>query len=221
MSEFNQLLSFDALSTAEKLTGKSYKEDEATMRMGFAMHLLNGECKRNELALRDDTVHSNPWSHTLKVYADLGFETVYAKAFRGRYGTEEFEVLWRSDGLLAKVESFTLAGRVSTNHSDLYYNWRPNPEVDRWEYTSSGHCHTPSYDQGDHVWIGHHDVREAMRHKIAQLEAHGEFLTPWVERPFLWLLTYMDTKDPDYDHKAITASVIAELPEHVRKAITP
>ena len=50
---------------------------------------------------------------------------------------------------------------------------------------------------------------------------HGDFLVPWVQRPFLWLLDYSQTKVPGYDYKAISEAVIATFPAHVHAAITP
>lgn len=51
------------------------------------------------------------------------------------------------------------------------------------------------------------------------MEQNGQFVTPWREQPVIWLLTYMDTKAPSYDYKAITKGRIAKLPEEVRRAI--
>ena len=34
---------FDALSEAEKITGKSYKESDATSSLGFFLHILKGQ----------------------------------------------------------------------------------------------------------------------------------------------------------------------------------
>jgi hypothetical protein len=65
------------------------------------------------------------------------------------------------------------------------------------------------------------DCREAIRYYLGKMRETGTFLPVWENRPFLWLLHYMDTKDEGYDYKAITASRIAQLPEHVRNAITP
>ena len=56
---------------------------------------------------------------------------------------------------------------------------------------------------------------------LGRLAKHGTFVSPWVERPFLWLLNYMDTKTEGYDYKAINEARIAKLPEHVRTCITP
>jgi len=70
--------------------------------------------------------------------------------------------------------------------------------------------------------IGGGDCREALKYNIEQLELNGSFVKPWVERPFLWLLHYMDTKVEGYRYEKINAERIAMLPEEVRvAAISP
>jgi hypothetical protein len=79
------------------------------------------------------------------------------------------------------------------------------------------------------VWAGNHDGREAIRHNIAKLEEFGSFVNPWQERPHLWLLHYMDTKDENgdsLDYRLLNSRTINEerillLPSHVQRAITP
>ena len=68
---------------------------------------------------------------------------------------------------------------------------------------------------------GHSDGREALRHGLAKLEKAGEILPVWVDRPFLWLLHYGDTKIPGYNYEAINNERIAMMPEWVREMITP
>lgn len=218
---FDAMLKMDPLAEAEKITGNSYKEDSATARLGFGMHLRHRQQVREELTLRGDTHYGSSWADTLRIFADLGFEVVHEHQFAGSYADriETFIVLWREDGVLAKAETFGSTGR---NTADVFYNWRPNDDVQStWEYTSSGGLHGPSYDRGEKLWIGNHDVREAMRHKLSRLESNGRFVTPWVERPFLWLLDYSQSKVKDYDYRVITEQVITTLPEHIRTAINP
>lgn len=219
----DKLLGTDGLAEAEKITGKSYKEDEDTMRLGFGLHIANTEAKAQALRERGDTTFSFSWDDTVRIFRELGFSIVHGHRFDGGYAgheDERFVVLWRPDGVLATAESY---GR-DRNTANLYYNWRPTSEEalgNTYEFTSSGGFHTESYDRGEKVWVGQHDVREAMRYKLSKLEAHGEFLPAWVERPFLWLLDYSQPKVAGYDYTSINEDVIASLPEHVRSAITP
>lgn len=212
-----RLLDTDPLAEAEKITGKSYKEDDETMRLGFGMHALNAAAKERALRAADDTPFTDSWFNTMRVFSELGFSIVHQHKFDGNHPGETFVVLWRPDGVLAKAESYGL----NRNTADIFYNWRPAEDIEPWGIASSGSFHRESYDLGDKVWVGQHDVREGLRHKLARLEENGKFLVPWVGRPFLWLLDYSQPKADGYDYAAINETVIATLPEHVRNAITP
>lgn len=219
--DLQRLLETDPLIEAEKITGREYKEDRGTSDLGMMLAGVHGEAKERALRAVDDTTFEMSWAGTMRIFFDLGFSTVHSHRFPGHGVTETFVVLWRPDGVLAKAETYN---GVRRNTADVYYNWRPTTEEGQDHYlrlTSSGGYHHESYDRGDKIWIGSHDVREAMRHKLGRLEEHGEFLPIWVKRPFLWLLDYSQSKVPGYDHRAITESVVATLPEHVRNAIAP
>ena len=80
--------------------------------------------------------------------------------------------------------------------------------------TSSGGAH-----KTENVWIGDHDGREALLFNLDRLRKHGDFLAPWIEQPFLWLLHYTDSKTDGYDYKAIARERIAMLPPWVQEMI--
>lgn len=204
-----KLLDLDPLSEAEKITGHDYKEDRNTMLIGLGIGQAHQAAKAEVLAARDDTTFSMSWFDTMRIFSDLGFRIVHQHSFAG--GREEkFVVLWHSDGILAKAESYG----AERNAADIYFNLRVNEDVNPWCIRGSGGLH-------DGVWVGHMDVREAMRFTLTELRSIGQFVTPWIVRPFLWLLDYSQPKVPGYDYKAITEQVIATLPEDVRTSITP
>jgi hypothetical protein len=217
MSGLDDLLRTDPLADAERLTGKSYKDDESTMALGFLMHLGHSERKAAALQQADDSWFSMDLAATLALYDRLGFKEVLCDEFTGRsYGdepepTETFRVLWHPKGILAKVESYNGDGRNSTT---IYYNVRVRDVQDRtW-----GHCISSGRLRGD-VYVGYHDAREGARRAIERWEEVGDFLPVWVEQPFLWLLTYTDSDVEGYDYKAITAERISRLPQNVQGAI--
>ena len=209
------LLSFDPLAEAERVSGKSYKHDEGTLGLGMLLNLRHAEQKRAALAEAGDTHFSSSWDEQMAVFADLGFTVLLVDQFRGRdypddpASPERYAVLWHPDGILGTCESYRWSGR---NNAKIYYNLNIGENRDIWHATSSGHL------SGD-VWVGDHDVCEGLRFKIATLREVGTFLNPWAERPFLWLLTYVEPDVPSYDYKAITEARIARLPEHVQKAV--
>ena len=208
MNEIDQMLSFDPLAAAEGLTGKSYKDDRDTLALGMLMLTEHAAEEREELALRDDTFYGSAYADTLRIFAELGFKVVHNHTFSGSSGgDEDFTILWRA-GVLAVAESYR---GVSTNNAKIYYNWKFADISQSYSIQFSGHVN-------DGVVVGDVDVRVAARHILAKLEAGGEVLSTWIERPFLWLLDYSQGPD-DYD--AINEQVIATFPEEVIKSIGP
>lgn len=212
------LLRVDPLAEAEKVTGKSYKTDESTSNLGLLLHLGHNERKRKALQAANDSYFHIGYEEYLRLMGSLGFEGAYITAFEGHNGPEDFAILWHEDGILATAESYG----EGLNSSKVYYNiLRDQTCEDWWSRTSSGGFHLPSYDAGLHIWVGDHDGREGIRTNLTRLREAGAFQKTWVKRPFLWLLTYAETKVEDYDYKAINEARINALPQHVREAITP
>src|ERR1035437_7914901 len=76
-------LKFDALDTAEKITGKSYKDDSSTSFLGMALMHQNNAIKNRVLKLNDDTTFSATVVHYLSVLKDEGFTIVAGIPFLG------------------------------------------------------------------------------------------------------------------------------------------
>lgn len=217
-NEMRSILNFDSLASAEALTGKSYKDDDATMAAGLRLQMRNTAMRKAALMAAGDTHFGSNFSEQLAAFRTLGFEVVGEHKFYGASWDDDeprqetFLILWHPEGVLGTIESYEGTRR---NTSHIYYNWRPSPELgDDWgNFTSSG----GPFIEG--VYPGSHDTREALMFNFEQLRQNGEFVSPWLESPFLWLLTYMDTRAENYDYKAITEARFAELPEHVRVAI--
>jgi hypothetical protein len=219
MSDIDRLLTFDPLASAEELTGSSYKEDRGTMALGFLMHLRHSDQKRRALAASGDSWFNMDLAETLSLYSQMGFEEVLCDEFAGRSWGEEpahretFRILWHPKGILATVESYQGTRRNSTK---IYYNVAISDVASgRWvSCISSGRM----AKVGD-VYVGDHDAREGVRRAISRWEEVGEFVPAWVDRPFLWLLTYTDSDVEGYDYVAINAERISRLPKHVQAAV--
>lgn len=205
--DLDQLLAFDPLAAAEEFTGKSYKEDRETAALGLLGQMVNGEIKAELLKSMDDTRFSEDFDTCLRIAREEGFSVVYEQAFTDymQGGPERYVILWKS-GLLLTLESFGYTGR---NMAKLYFNVR----TDDWIEGSSGHFK-------DGVQVGYLDVREAFRHNLHRIE-QKEVLTEWIERPFLWFVNYSQVHEEGYAYQVINEDVIARLPEHVQRAITP
>lgn len=212
MTDIGSLLRFDPLAEAEKITGHDYKTDEDSGLLGFGIAIKHNERKAKALAATDDSHYGITFAGMTELMGRLGFEVVLTRAFTGRDGVgEKHLVLWHPDGILGTVESYQ--GDM-LNIAEVYYNVRPHEEYLPWSVTSSG-----QYRDG--VWIGDHDAREGIRFNLAALREHGDFVNPWVFRGWVWLLNYTDTNGEYDDYKAINEAAIAQLPEHVRSAISP
>lgn len=213
-NDLARLLSIDPLAEAERMTGKSYKDDNETMRLGMGLHMIHAETTERALKAAQDSHFSMGLADTLALYADMGFVEVLRDEFVGTTYSDEpcpaetFHILWR-DGILVTVESYNTTGRNSTK---AYYNVAIRDQSDMWSRTSSGRL------TDDDVWVGDHDGRQGIRTNLARLAEVGDFLPVWREQPFLWLLNYAETKG-EYDYAAINADRIGRLPAHVQYAI--
>jgi len=216
--KLDALLSADPLHAAEQLTGTSYKNSDATTALGAMIAMSNHERADALLRASSDTRFSMPFDEHLAVFATAGFQIVLDEPFTGTDdAAERFVVLWRPDGVLASCESYSRWD--STNSSHVYYNWRPDdPEdTDRWwPLISSGHM-------TDGVWVGDHDTREALRHKLAGLESAGRFVSPWPQpHRSLGLLSYADWRRCGNDreqYRAVRRDRFGRLPAAVREAL--
>jgi hypothetical protein len=224
VTDIETLLAYDALADAERRTGKSYKDDPATAEFGFALAMMGNQAKTEALKTAGDTHHGSDFQEAVAVYNDLGFQVVHrrefpSRAYEGeRSVTEQYLLLWHSDGILATLESYR--GRT-VNTSKIFYNTEFPRDFKHWQVTSSGGFHGPSYDAGHHIWVGDHDAREGLHHKIGRLREAGAFLPQWKKRPFLWFLNYTESDSPTTPYKAHAEQIVSQLPAHVRTAITP
>lgn len=219
MTDIQELLKYDPISDAEEQTGVSYKDDDAVGLLGLLLGMQHNIAKESALAETDDTHYNTTFDDTLRIFEDEGFQVVHQRSFRSDHGDQErYLVLWNPEGILATAESF---GGDRLNDAKILYNLEM-PDLEAYgEAVSSGHLHQPSYHAGRYVLVGDHNVREGLRHKLNSLRDAGKFLPEWIERPWVWLLTYQDPKVSGYDHNAINAGIIEQLPVHVRSAITP
>ena len=134
------MLNFDALQEAEKITGESYKKDGATESLGFGMHILHSQQKEAMLKSLGDSTFNNTEENYLKIVESIGFESLLVQPFKNRGGIEErFHILWNKElSILMSFDTHTWgddgswakAGKEvpppSVNGGKIYYNWSPN-----------------------------------------------------------------------------------------------
>lgn len=231
-TEFEDLLHYDPLWEAEKITGKSYKDDEATNALGFLLLQSHASKKREELALRGDFYRDIPFTEAVDIARDMGFEPVWAHIGTSEYGNKQKTVVMWSDGILLVMNSY----RYSLNSARIFFNWRPfSGKSDEFGPIfnfpiSGGMEHRGSgFDdiEGDPwVFVGNLHVGEGFKHHVESLRASGELLTEWyITDDLLGVLvgkeSKADYKDPDWHekHKLLIRSRVAEFGEPARSAI--
>lgn len=224
------LLHTDALLEAEKVTGKSYKEDKGTEALGFGLHMALGEAKQQALQEARDTYFQMDLEGVLAVYDRLGFRRVYLEHFQGKgWGDdlvdETYRVLWQPEkGILATVDSWQSSG---VNMHKVYFN--ADMGESGWPDRCSGGFSRTAYDRGERIYAGDRDVREGLALFIRDTEEQGgRFLPQWIERPFcFWLLHHGENRlegsheDVVASYEASTARKVSEFPLEVQEAITP
>lgn len=148
----NEILNFDALANAEKITGKSYKEDKLTEAKGFVDFLKNNRLKENLLSSMDDTCFCETEQSYIRKVTDFGFKSLLVEPFINEDGIEErLHIMWHYDySILLVLDTYTYsddgswgkAGKEvpppSRNGGKLYYNWSPKYKKSRYSLTSSG-----------------------------------------------------------------------------------
>ena len=218
--ELDRLLKFDPLDTAERMLGR---DNPNSLNLGLALHINHTQRKREALEALGDTTFSNKVDRYQEILALMGFELALELPFVAKgYGNgdpdreERYFIYAHRDGLLLCFDTY--CGNM-VNGATVYYNWIPHSTTNRWGYTSSGRFEGYVDRENPGVWCGDHDAREALRHKIQGLRSAGSLLPKWRNRPWLWLLHYQDTKEPGYDHKAITESRIRMCPKWVQDMI--
>jgi len=219
-----QALRRDPINEAELITGKDSHNDDVTIWLGLAIEQQLSAEKQRLLENTGDTTFSNKLDRYVRIISSLGFERVLEIPFAGRsWGgspapQECFFVYFEPRrGILLRFDTHQ---GDNVNGGNFYYNWQPHDENFRGSHIlSSGSfvCH-----DGELVtpltWSGNHDCREALRLHINQLEQHGQFVTPWVKTPHLWLIHYNDV---DSDLPWTEKSALFDELNRERKGMLP
>lgn len=231
--ELDKLLKFDALDTAEKIMGEDYKGGNGVMGLGFLLMQANSRKKEEILMAEGDTLFSNKLDRYLTIVKGIGFEVIYEEAFQtppwnegDAPRNETYFIMARHDGLLLSFDTY---GGDSINGGHLYYNWKPHDNVKPYRATSSGGWEFPegvdryTADMSEATWVGSHDCREALVFNITRLEENGNFVTPWIRQPFLWLSHHGDQGQNDYDGnlKHLIDARIEQFPEWAKEIFIP
>lgn len=121
----------DPLHEAEQITGKSYKEDESTSLLGFAIQIKKAQDLEQQLMSLDDTTFSNNLSNYLRIVTKFGFEIIYKEPFidTARNQTENHYILFHDQlSIILSFDTFTWGheAEANVNGGHIYYNWSPH-----------------------------------------------------------------------------------------------
>lgn len=210
--QIKEAMAFDPIAAIEKATGKSYKEDERIALASIPLGIAAGERKKELLMLKDDSYFDITIPDFIRLLGRMGFSKVLEEDIPGGEGNK-YRIFWRS-GVIVSFDSYW--GDESVNGGSAYLVTRTNEEGRRPTRSGNGWI-----DYDNRILHADHDVREGLRMFLEEVERNGEILSKWPSRPFLWLLHYMDTKEPGYDYKKITQARIERLPQEVQDAIGP
>ncbi|QIG57951.1 hypothetical protein SEA_PAULODIABOLI_267 [Microbacterium phage PauloDiaboli] len=215
-TEFDRILNFDPLLEAEKVTGKSYKEDPGTKGLGFVLLQESAQRKKDELMLREDTYSGMPFHDAVQLVLDLGFEPIYAqiKSDKSKYGDGRpvhFYLYWRK-GVLLRLESYGSEDStrgLTVNSMHMYYNWMQADGSTPWCPVSGSSSWTrmaPGFDGEleDDPWVmnGDKDVREGLKHYLEILHSSGIVPETWLYVPStISLHSYAERVEDDLHKK--------------------
>ena len=206
-----EALATDPLQLAEEMTGKSYKVSKETESLGFALHVINDQVKQQLLREDDDTYFGQPLLDYMGIVESLGFKQVYAKTIPDTKDVNY--IYWHPDGLLLKFDSY--CGN-QINGGKFYFNLKIRSYKEFYE-ASLPMSHEAIGEEL--VVAGDMDCREGLKHYILELRKVGEFLNPWVKDVWMWLLSYADTNDPNYNYHTINREIVSCLPKEVQESI--
>lgn len=205
-----EMLNFDPMAEAEKMTGLPYKGNEEVTALGWALMAENNQNKREALIKEKDTHFAISFADFSNLVKKKGFDQVYEEIFNGN----ERLRLWANTekGLLIVADSY---GGDSLNSGTLYGQCRMREGVSRL----SLRCTLGSTGRKD-ICTFDIDVREALFTQLHALEEEAETMPIWEEPDtFLWLLNYEEGNGENKDYLAVAQKKLSQTPQDVREMV--
>lgn len=147
-STVERALNTDPILAAEKLTGKSYKEDKETDSLGMFLHMEHAQAKAKILEEAGDTHYNSPLDQYLAVTERLGFTVVSKRPFaynehRDDPTTLHHFVLVHPGGAILIFDTYRWGQEPEkVNGGKLLYNWKPNALYREMQRASHDHYKT-------------------------------------------------------------------------------
>ncbi len=241
----DELINFDGLDTAQKITGSSYKDDKFTSSLGMAITMEANKILTKRLEKDGDTYNRTTIPQFQLYLKEEGFVEIYKKSFEkerdytftkndGTHGSLKvkeitfFYVYWNYE--LNAMVYFTTYSDIDVDVDDqIVYNDQ-TINSGSFLYTIrlkddsiKPDCYilsSSSYDILSDTIQGSHDIRTGWRRTLNNLKEYYTF-EEWRGSQFLWMLHYLQhPPGEEYDYNAINTEVIKAFPQEVKKVIT-
>lgn len=220
-TDIDVLLKYDPLLEAEKITGKSYKEDKATSFLGMRLASAKNIAKNQALKELGDTYWAMSWDEFKeKILGSVfKFKEVYKQEFQNKKGEYDEEVVFydATRGIIIHADSYS--SKSSVNGANAYY------QIDfgkgKVDYRLlPGSCHCVNFlDTTCNVWVSKIDAREAILYRLLQIDfSEYDFLKEWYKPESLWLYNWLDfekVRDNKTSYDEIRENKIKLLPKEV------
>jgi len=213
--EASKLISASAISQAEELVGESYISSIKTKSLAVLLAQHNSRLRQAKFAEFGDTFYPMPVMDLLNITKNEGFSIVTSVFDYSHVYDLNDVILILFNPALAALLCVTTCNML-TNDVTLYFNWKPNRELTTLE---SFRIVGPGYTK-DGVFISYLRVLDGFRYRLNLLKVNGDFVSPWVDIPFIELVNYPDMETCS-SLVAITETRLNNLPIKVRALMKP
>lgn len=230
--KITQLRDFDPLQTAADITGDQKLKDRETNLLGLGLAHLKHEQLNSELKKAKDVYRDMPFTEVLALLEEDKWEKLldedipfpendpefveYCKNVQ-----DKFMIFWKN-GILLTLDTYW--GQRNLNTMKIYFELKAHGYPRLFCANGGSYCVATRIDENTAIWEISSGVDQGgFRVYLKQIQELGTICETWYKNPkhdrFIWLLSHGDTKDPNYDYKAINQNRLDKLPDHVVRAM--
>lgn len=198
MNNIDELLRYDPIAEAEKITRKGHWSNFSDEEMKASMGLVVLHNKRTDNLLKQnhDTHFSMTWNEFEDILISNGFKNGYEEVFPYDDHKEKEVMFYREDGLLIWATSFN--NMKSVNGGTMYGEIILNDKDNLKKMPS---CSGGFYDIENNKQHFNTDVRKGLIYFISQMSQIGTFIPKWEEdNKFFWFLNYSSDEERNIDN---------------------
>lgn len=228
----SNILNLDPLLAAEKITGKSYKEDRETSVLGMFINQMKSKVVEGIRRGDNDTYHRIGWDEFKKLIVSRGFTIDFQQRFDFDYEEDRprpEEIIAHRGFVLLHATSFMWSHKdeETLNGGHIYFQTVGNlSNIMGGQFRVSGGCVGHLDIPGDYDYIkisdksldkdrfihgGSFDVRDGLFSCLDGIEAISTPV-PIEKDQFIWCVNYHEDKVQGYNREQITRSKIQTVP---------